>query len=82
MFRRYIKYRAASKRNSTSIIEQEKYRQKIGKINEISAIYQFGTNKSAKKSSVMRRVEQRRKPSKISEMYQGNIGDVFEIFFF
>ena len=59
IFRRYIGYRATSKRNSIPIIEREEYRQKISKIDEISTIYRFGTDKSIKKkkSSVKQRAK-------------------------
>ena len=70
IFRWYIRYRTTPKGYWAPIIEREEYWKNIGKITEISSIYWFGTDKSAKKLSVKWRVEQRKKLVKISKIYR------------
>ena len=65
------------RRPRNEIQHQLSKRRNIGKI---STIYRFGTDKSAKKSSVKRCAEQRRKPVKISKIYRRYIGKISEIF--
>ena len=77
IFHRYIGYRTTSKGYWASIIKREEYWKNIEKIVEISMIYWFGTDKSAKKSRVKRRAEQRRKAVKISEIYQQYIDAIY-----
>ena len=81
IFHRYIGYRTTSKGYWAPIIEREEYWKNIEKIVEISMIYWFGTDKSAKKSRVKRRAEQRRKLSKyrryINNISTRYIADIF-----
>ena len=76
IFCRYIGYWTTPKGYWVPIIEQEEYRKNIGKIAEISTIYQFRIDKSTKKSENEATHEA---TQEVCQKYLRYIGDISDI---